>query len=309
MNVNAISSINFQGKKLSKAEKAERKAERKANRKQTGKAFLASNGVQVATAPITLALAKKMCNYSKTLTPEQIAQTNAGIDQVLNSVSELGKKGVKIIDFKEKLTNPTKLPDRIYGAFDSLFATANGDNAFFSNTDKMKNFGIDKNSVVINREKLPLAAFHELGHAHNFNASKIMRALQNVRMPAIAIASVLALIPALTKEEVAKEGEELTKAQKFKNKFRKACPALAGLSMMPIVAEEAVATIKGNGWAKQVLTKDLAKKVAKANGVALCTYVITAAAMALGGYVALKVKDAKNKKQNNQSQIYATHQG
>ena len=55
MNVNAISSINFQGKKLSKVEKAERKA----NRKQTSKAFWASNGVQVATAPITLILAKK----------------------------------------------------------------------------------------------------------------------------------------------------------------------------------------------------------------------------------------------------------
>lgn len=147
------------------------------------------------------------------------------------------------------------------------------------------------NSVVINKDKLSLAAFHELGHAYNFNNSKFWKAMQNLRTPSIALAGAFALLPALVKEIKPKEGEELTTKEKINNGLRKASPALAFLSMTPMLLEEGKATLRGNKWAKELLNPEMYKKVAKSNRYGYFSYMATAASFALMAFVGKKVKD------------------
>lgn len=147
------------------------------------------------------------------------------------------------------------------------------------------------NTVAVNRDKLSLSTFHELGHAHNFNNSKFWKAMQNVRTPSLLLASAFALLPALTKDIKPKDGEELTTKEKINNGLRKASPALAFLSMTPMLLEEGKATLNGNKWAKELLSPDNFKKVAKSNRYGYISYLATAASFALMAFVAKGVKD------------------
>lgn len=167
----------------------------------------------------------------------------------------------------------------IGNAMESAFE---GNNAFFISQN---------NSIAINMRKLPTAVFHEMGHAHNYNYSKLGKILQKSRGPSMLLASSLLLIAACSKEEKAEDGKELTKGQKIKNGIRKALPAMSFSAMLPMVFEEGLATFKGNKWAKQVLSPELYKKVVKGNFAGLMSYVGKAAAVGLATYAAIKIKD------------------
>ena len=145
--------------------------------------------------------------------------------------------------------------------------------------------------VLINREKFPLAVFHELGHAFNFNNSSFWKALQKLRIPGIVASGLISLFPAFTKDSKAQDGEELTGGQKFKNWMRKYSPALAFGAMTPMLAEEGMASVRGCKWAKSLLNKNLFNKVLKTNVVAYTTYLTGALGMSLAAFAAKKVKD------------------
>ena len=163
-----------------------------------------------------------------------------------------------------------------------------GNNAFFIP---------QTNSIAINMKKLPTAVFHEMGHAHNYNYSRLGKILQKSRGPGMVIASALLLIAACSKEEKAEDGKELTKGQKIKNGIRKALPAMSFSAMLPTVFEEGLATFKGNKWAKQVLSPELYKKVVKGNFAGLMSYVGIAAAVGFATFAAIKIKDKLVKKE------------
>ena len=67
--------------------------------------------------------------------------------------------------------------------------------------------------------------------------------------------------------------------------------------MMPVVAEEAMASIRAGKWANANLTKDLAKRVKTGNAWGLASYIAVTAALALSATVATKVKDSIMEKQ------------
>ena len=254
---------------------------------------------QTAMLPVGVLAANKMANISKNLSKDQVDIVNNAADNVLNNVTNLAKKGVSIENLKKSdacgivdMLN-IKLPECVKNIVDMNYATANGKNAYFSPL---------LNKVFINKEKLPLAAFHELGHAYNFNNSGFWKTMQNMRMPGMALAGLFAMIPIFTKEHKAQEGQELTRGQKFKNGLRKASPILAFVSMFPMLGEEAMASIRGCKWAKQLLDKDLFKKVTKANIIAYGAYLATALGFSAFALAAKKVKDHFQAKKEAEAQ-------
>lgn len=253
-------------------------------------ALTAASAVQSGILPAQLLGADKMSKISRTLDKDKVEIANKAADDVLNKLTNLGKKGVKIHNYQKAGINITGVPDRVLEITNPLFATAKGKNALFLNK-AIPAANLAANSVVINKDKLSLAAFHELGHAYNFNNSKFWKAMQNLRTPSIALAGAFALLPALVKEIKPKEGEELTTKEKINNGLRKASPALAFLSVTPMLLEEGKATLRGNKWAKELLNPEMYKKVVKSNRYGYFSYMATAASFALMAFVGKKVKD------------------
>lgn len=253
-------------------------------------ALTAASAVQSGILPAQLLGADKMSKISRTLDKDKVEIANKAADDVLNKLTNLGKKGVKIHNYQKAGINITGVPDRVLEITNPLFATAKGKNALFLNK-AIPAANLAANSVVINKDKLSLAAFHELGHAYNFNNSKFWKAMQNLRTPSIALAGAFALLPALVKEIKPKEGEELTTKEKINNGLRKASPALAFLSMTPMLLEEGKATLRGNKWAKELLNPEMYKKVVKSNRYGYFSYMATAASFTLMAFVGKKVKD------------------
>ncbi len=253
-------------------------------------ALTAASAVQSGILPAQLLGADKMSKISRTLDKDKVEIANKAADDVLNKLTNLEKKGVKIHNYQKAGINITGVPDRVLEITNPLFATAKGKNALFLNK-AIPAANLAANSVVINKDKLSLAAFHELGHAYNFNNSKFWKAMQNLRTPSIALAGAFALLPALVKEIKPKDGEELTTKEKINNGLRKASPALAFLSMTPMLLEEGKATLRGNKWAKELLNPEMYKKVVKSNRYGYFSYMATAASFALMAFVGKKVKD------------------
>ena len=138
---------------------------------------------------------------------------------------------------------------------------------------------------------ISFAAFHEIGHAMNYNFSKIGKALQHMRLPGMIAASAIALYGAFSSKSKPEEGKELTKGQKVNNFIRNNAGKLSFAAMLPMLAEEAMATIKGNKLAGKLLSPDMLKVVKKGNAVAYLTYIATAASWGLASGAAVKVKD------------------
>lgn len=159
---------------------------------------------------------------------------------------------------------------------------------------------IKKNSIILPKEGIAPAGFHEVGHAMNYNLSKVGKFLQNCR-PLMKLAPLIGIFAACTRKAEAKDGKELTSGQKTKNFIRDNAGALAFASYLPMLIEEGMATYKGQKYANKVLSKDLAKKVLKGNSIAYMSYLTVAASAGLAAHCAVKIKDSiianKQKKQ------------
>lgn len=263
---------------------------KKRNIKGSLAALGAGSIASVAVAPLSLLEMNGMTKFSKKLTKDEVKIVNNAADKIVSEVTNLGEKGVVIKDLRTPFVNVLPLPDWLVELTNPLFQIPKGKNAAFLDKDiPLTEF--KKNMVLINREKLPLAVFHELGHAFNFNNSSFWKTLQKSRVPGMGISGLVALFPAFTKDSKAQDGEELTKGQKFKNWMRKYSPVLAFGAMTPMLAEEGMASIRGCKWAKSLLNKNLFNKVLKTNVVAYTTYLTGALGMSLAAFAAKKVKD------------------
>lgn len=211
-----------------------------------------------------------------------LKQRSFGMKEYNDMFAKIDPHNVKVkkMNFVGRLKN--KLDSYIKNQLDVIGAIKKGKNAGFNNVT---------NEVLINTEKLGVSGFHEIGHSINYNNSKFWKTMQKLRMPAMAIPSLLLTI-ALFKRKKA-EGEEpkgfIDRTTTFiKNNVGK----LSTLAMAPIVAEELMATKRGNALAKQILSPENYKKVVKANKFGAATYIAAALFVGGGAYVANKVKDA-----------------
>ena len=144
--------------------------------------------------------------------------------------------------------------------------------------------------ILVNKEKMGITTFHEIGHAINRYGKGIRKILAKSRaISFFALPAVLGIGLVTPKRE---EGNE------YKNPIGKTatfikehCGLLAGLSLLPIIIEEGVASINGAQLAKKVLDKNMYKKLNKYNAMAFSSYVLGAITVGLGSAIAVYIKD------------------
>jgi len=195
-------------------------------------------------------------------------------------LNELNEKSITIFDFiavKNK-----RLPKKLKKQMTVTEAIKNG---------KYATFNYETNEISINTKKLGAAGFHEIGHAINCNKSKFWKIIQKSGKP-LKVLPALFIAVALLKRKKA-EGEE-TKGlfDKVTIFIKNNAGKLSAAALLPSIAEELMATKRGNALAKQILTPENFKKVAKVNKWGAISYIAIAALTGGAAYLCNKVKDA-----------------
>ena len=153
--------------------------------------------------------------------------------------------------------------------------------------------GIKMNTILLPEQKLSLTAFHEIGHAANANLSKIGKLLQKSRAPLMfGVMPIIALI-ALWKTKKAPEQKPQGAVDKTTTFIKENSGKLTFAAFLPILIEEAMASIKGNKFAKNAgLSTELLSKVVKTNKIGYLTYVGSALLTSYAIHLGTKVKDS-----------------
>lgn len=269
--------------------------------------------------PLSMAMTKNL-----NLKGEEGITVQNAVKQMVKD-SKLEDNGVKI-RFLNPIKNKKRInvlksdnPIRAYYDKKHINAVRDGANAFFASKDikitvakvseikellkageyakvlqllKEKKVFIKKNSIILPKEGLQVAGFHEAGHALNAHFSKLGGLLQKSRTPALYAHIALILYGAFSKKSAPKsENGELTVCQKTNNFVRDNAGKLAFLVNLPMLVEEAMASIKGQKYANKLLKPELAKKVLKGNVIAYSTYLLMALCGALAAKLAVRIKD------------------
>ncbi len=256
----------------------------------------------------------------KTALPDKETESLQGAIKKTLETSGLNKKGVKLLRTDEFLSFETLnnkkaleelrdaikngkgykflsrlFPDKYKQALDNGFDIAiktrlieciEGVNAFFCK---------QKNLIVAPEKSLQGIIFHEMGHALNANGN--LKALGKL-YPLGRVLPVVTLLSSLIlnrKKDDKKVSSDNKKAD-LKKTFVKHAPKIAFLSCLPILLEEAIASLRGQKMANELIKKgELAKKlgrnVAKCNALGFSTYLAFAASGALGVKLALAMQN------------------
>lgn len=258
---------------------------KKSKKHHIGASFLAAGAattIPAISAPASLAIVKIEQKVGD-LPADKIELLHKKADEAIK-VAGLDKYGVKIEYIpKTKIKKPV-----MQLMFNPIAMIEEGMNAGFF--EKTAGF-FKENTILMPEKHISFGAFHEIGHAINHNLSKAGKVLQNMKIPGMIAAGAIGLFGAFTKTSKHQEGKELTKWQKFKNFVRDNAGKLSFAATLPMLAEEALATIKGQKLAKKLLSPDMAKTVLKGNSIAYLSYLASAAALGLGSMAAVKIKD------------------
>lgn len=262
--------------------------------------------------PAAKGFMSKVIKINHGITKDEVAILNKAGDEILIK-SGLDKKGVKIFrklskGMKEALAaidkkfNKIPAKNKILRKIRIILKNTNpfrvagrGRNAFF---------GVFSNEILA-VDKMAVSQFHEIGHAMN-KFSKGGRLLQNIRldflkkikykkvpfvgMVAGTIASTIGLVSIFKNKKA--EGEQPVgfwdKTTTFiKNNVGK----LTFITMLPMVAEEALASYKGEKAVKGLIDKGLFKKIKTSNRFALATYATLAVAAGVAAMIGNNIRD------------------
>jgi len=246
--------------------------------KESAIAITAGIATSVAISPLgKLAMNKVSKIYD--LPQDQIDLMKSKLDEAITKTG-LDKKGVTLNYIPTEKAGGFSLKDLIIQ--NPLKQLKEGKNAFFNPLD---------NKIYLPENKLTGTGFHEIGHAMNKNFSKVGKILQKVRPIGLILAGIPMILGAFSTTKKAEEGKELSTGNKVTNFIRNNAGKLSFAALLPILAEEAMATIKGEKLAKELLKPDLAKTVLKGNRLAYLSYVVTAVGGAMSAWAAVKIKD------------------
>lgn len=155
--------------------------------------------------------------------------------------------------------------------------TKAGLNAFYKPAEK---------TIHINKDKICIAGFHEIGHAMNHLQSKFGKALQKMRGIGYTISGIMGMFALISNR---KPRDEKRNVIGF---LQDNCAKITFISMLPLVLEEALATHKGLKLAKQSGMKALEMKhLKKFYGKALLTYIGRTLVTTAGVWVTNKIMD------------------
>lgn len=244
---------------------------------------------------ITPQILEKMGKISKNLSADEFSQVEKAVVDTINT-SGLADKGVGII--KATAENADEIdkimakeidksilkffPQKVKEVVGKIFSSqiASGKNACYTFASK---------KIIMPEKELCLALFHEAGHAANANLSTFGKVLQKCR-PLTILALPISMI-ALFKTKKAPGEKPKNKIDKTTTFIKENAGKLTFATFLPMLAEEGLATMKGNKFAKKLLSPDLAKKVAKTNAFGFSTYLLLATLSGAGIYLGTKVKD------------------
>ena len=156
------------------------------------------------------------------------------------------------------------------------------------------------NKIIIPDKHLQTSVFHEMGHALNNNGGVILKTLQKARPLAKTIPAATLLIALLNKRpENSPKADTTTlkgKVQYVADKIKDNAALITGLSMAPMLLEEGIASLRGQGIAKQLvkdgtLSKELFKKIKLTNLGGFSSYALALVAGVIGCKFAIKIKD------------------
>ena len=146
--------------------------------------------------------------------------------------------------------------------------------------------------VLVNKEKKANTVFHELGHAINSKGTGFKHFLANTRRKSVKLMPFVFGISMLTPKK--REDEQpINPAYKYLLMFKKYSGLILSACMLPLVAEEGVASLNAKKLGKDVLSPELYKKMNNMNLKAFCSYflamVLAGAGLTLANYIKDKV--------------------
>ena len=140
--------------------------------------------------------------------------------------------------------------------------------------------------IKLNIEKASITGFHELGHAMNNMKGSFGRILQKLRVPGMALAGLMGSIALLSRDKP--KGEKRNLFDWIQDNSAK----IAFAGMLPVVAEEALASFKGIQMANKAgLGKTLIQNLKKFYGKALLSYGGYALITGTSVYLASKIME------------------
>ena len=226
-------------------------------------------------------------------------------DDTIDVIHKASEKAIKLSGMDSYGVNikylkpPAKKASLVTILGNTIAQIRNGYNACFL-PKEVKNVSgtvaYKKNTILMPEKGIAFASFHEIGHSINANKSLFWKTMQRMRKSGVLISSVLLLYGAFTKNEKSKDGKELSDKKKANNFVRDNIGKLTFASMLPMLSEEAMATIRGQKLANKLLDKKIARYVFKGNALAYSSYLLSAGALALGSNCAVKIKDNLIKK-------------
>lgn len=271
--------------------------------------------VAVSAVPVQVVTNKIMDRVKglSNLSDDEFKQVNDGINKALKNTT-LSNKGVTLLkiptvkakSFQEKLTDflsSIKSVSKENSPYDTLKfilgelispmkSIEEGTNAGYTFGDIPK-MGIKAKTIIMPEKSLSLTTFHEIGHAANDNLSKIGKLLQKSRFPLMFVVTPLIGLVALCKTKKAPNQEPQGTMDKTTTFIKNNAGKLTFLASVPILIEEAMASIKGCKFAKEAgLSTELLAKITKTNKMTYLTYLGAMLLASLGIYLGVKVKDA-----------------
>lgn len=160
------------------------------------------------------------------------------------------------------------------------------------------------NTVYIGEKGLFSSVFHEIGHAMNYNSSKFMKFVQKARIltsyniPVLGLGLFAASLFHRVKPESANEPKSLW--EKTKDFVKNNAGKITFATFLPMLIEEAAASVKGIKVAKKYLNPAQVSKLTKNYLTAFSSYGLTAvalgAAVGLGNMIAQGIQEKANNK-------------
>lgn len=180
-------------------------------------------------------IAGRFCIRNAQVESEKINSILEAADNILSKTTNLKQKGVHI----------ENIP--------------NSGSAFYGTVSK---------TIGIDMQKNALSIFHEIGHAHILDKHKMLAKLPLGKKEAIFLSIAAAIAPAvIDRFDIGN--------YKVQDKAWDVSPFIIGGIWLPIIIDEAMASIKGQKFAKPFLDKMMSKRLVKANTAALLTYIFT----------------------------------
>lgn len=153
------------------------------------------------------------------------------VEKVANAMKSDNKLSASIhyIDHKNKVGLQRMFPQ----LSKSLDVVADGRNAFYT----------DKGNFAVAPKSKPSLILHELGHATNFEKSKIMKGLQKLRV--VGMFAPMAIAALNSASGASRDGK--------KNFWERNAGTIGFCAFLPTIIEEAAASIRGINAAKKTL--------------------------------------------------------